>query len=571
MPLRSSRQRRIVGVMIDGDLLRGVELRRRFRRPRATAAAEVQLPTMSASSDITVETLAQGLRDLWAAGGFRTKNLALGVNGRNATIRPMTVPRAAAHDIDGYVRYQLAHYLSYDLEDAIIDHQVVADDGGETAVEVIAIGVPAALVEQTAASVAEAGLTLASVDAAPTALATTVEPLSSDADGGDAVVSVDGTRTTVILRSGGRPRMVRVLAEGGGDRSAQLADELEGMIARVEGHQADGTAVPTPDGQARRFAEAADAVAAAINYDLREHTGTGVDHVIVTGAFGRHHSLHNLIATAAGTPVAAAVSPPWWPQTPDLGQDDFDHYVEAAGLAYSHLDRRHDSFDLMPPTVHRTRDDHREVTIGIGVAGAALAASMVAVLPYRSAAHDAEDDADRIEADVAAFSAQVAGLALIGELDQTRLDQIDSIASALHDDLWWGRILDSIATATGDDTFLTSMELVRPVGRDDEQALVTFTGVSLDQGAVGVWLDNMSGLGIFADVWLVQSNSSSLTDNEEATVAFVAHARLTFAARGPRTTDPATWLGPVDIGVENETASDTPATTLAATSTEATP
>lgn len=540
MAQRSTSRRRIVGVMIDGDVLRGVELRRGLRGMQATAVGEVQMPTPSAETSEAFDPLTEGLRELWATSGFKTKHVAFGVNGRDATMRPMTVPRAAADDISGYVRYQLADYLSYELDEAIIDHQIV-DDLGDDAIEVLAIGVPAELVERLGASVAAAGLTLASVDAAPTALAAAIDPASPN-DEGDAVVSVDGTRTTVVLRSGGRPRMVRVLGAGGGDRTAQLADELEGLIARVEGHQQGAAPAPSLGGQDRRFAEAADAVAAAINYDMREHTGTGVDHVIVTGAFGRYESLHHLVASAAGTSVATAMAPAWWPHGQASDFDDFDHFVEPAGLAYSHLDGRDDSFDLMPPSVRTANDDRRELTVGVGLATVLAAGSMLAVVPYRAGAQGAQAEVDALEADVSVLSSRVDALALIGELDQARLTQIDSIAAALRDDLWWGRILDSIAIATGDETYLTNMTLVRPTGTGSDESVVAFNGVSADQAAVGIWLDRMDDLGIFADIWLVQSTAAVLGENEDAAVVFLAQARLTSDARGPRSVDPTTWV-----------------------------
>ena len=555
MAQRSSSQRRIVGVMIDGDVLRGVEVRRGLRGVRATAVAEVQMPSAPDDPESAegFDPLAAGLEALWAAGDFKTKNVAFGVNGRDVTLRPMTVPRVAEDDISGYVRYQLGDYLSYELDEAVIDHQVV-DDTDDGAIEVLAIGVPVALVERYGASVERAGLRLVSVDAAPTALATTIDPASPD-DEGDAVVAVDGTRTTVVLRSGGRPRMVRVLAAGGGDRAAQLADELEGMIARVEGHQQGGATEPVLAGQDRRFAEAAEAVAAAIDYDVREHTGTGVDHVIVTGAFGRYETLHHLMATTAGAPVAAAMPPPWWPQGEAEDFDDFDHYVTPAGLAYAYLDGRDDSFDLMPPSVREANADRRELTAGLALAGAVAAASMFVVLPYRADAEDARADAELLEADVATLGARVDSLALIGDLDEARLRQIDSIAAALRDDVWWGRILDAIAVATDGDTYLTSMDLARPLGNDgDENAIASFNGVSADQAAVGIWLDRMADLGIFEDVWLVQSTAVVLGENGDAGVVFLAQARLTSDARGPRAVDPTTWVLPPDL-IDDDSAS----------------
>ncbi|MEM9200509.1 MAG: pilus assembly protein PilM [Actinomycetota bacterium] len=548
MGQHTSTQRRVVGVTIDGDTLRAVEIHRRLRGHQAVAVGEVQIPggVRTVTSAIDAEAVSAGLKELWKASSFKTKNVAFGINGRDTTMRPMKVPRAAADDIGGYVRYQLADYLPYGLENAVIDHLVVDDPQDENAIEVLAIGVPVELVETIATAISDAGLDVASIDAVPTALATAIDPIAADDNEGDAVVSVDGTRTTVVLRSDGKPRMVRVLSAGGGDHAAQLADELEGMIARVEGHQQGGPGTePVLAGQDRRFAEAADAVAAAINYDLREHTGTGVDHVIVTGAFGRFEILHQLIASATSTSVAAAMPPSWWPQGQADDFDDYDHYVEAAGLAWSHLNGLEDSFDLNPPSVREATANRRELTIGVGVAGAIVAAGLVTVLPYRSGVDTATAEVEQIEAEVQTMSVRVNSLALIGELDQARTNQTGAVSTALRDDLWWGRILDSIANATDDNTYLTSMNLARPVSNgSDDASIASFNGVSRNQAAVGEWLDSMANLGIFEDIWLVQSTSAALGQTEDSGVVFLAHARLTADARAPRALNPGVWLDP---------------------------
>jgi len=540
MSQQSSRRRRIVGVVIDGDVLRGVELRRRVRRFRAKRVAEVVLPASARGTDTTldVDTIAQALRDLWSTGKFKTKHVAFGVGGRDATIRPMTIPRAAAHDVAGYVRYQMADYLSYELDEAVIDHQLVDGGEGDEPIEVLAIGVSAALVESIGDAVEQAGLDLRAIDAAPSALAATID--TDPDDEGDAVVAVGGSRTTVVLRAAGTPRMVRVLAAGGGDHRTQLAEELDSMIARVEGRQEETNAITTGGAQNRRFSEAADAVAAAINYDLREHTGTGVDHVILTGAFGRNDSLHHLVTAASGVPVTAAATPSWWPEGGGSGFDDFDHYVEPAGLAFAALAKGSADFDLMPPSIIKARLDRRELGLGMALAGVLATALLVTAGPYREDADQASADVTAFEADVALLDARVDSLALVGELDAARSDQREALEVALRADLWWARVLEDIATATPGETFLTSMALERPDGSEDG-GIADFSGVSSDQGAVGHWLDAMADLHVFEDVWLIQSTAGVLGEREVPVVTFRAQARLTPEARGLRAVDPAGW------------------------------
>lgn len=538
MSTPSTRSRRVVGVVIDGDVLRGVELRRGVRGLRARAAAEVVLPNGGRGEDFGLdpESIAEGLRALWAEGGFGSRDVAFGVNGRDATIRPMTVPNEALDDLDGYVRYELAEYLSYELGDAVIDHQVVgcSSDEADASLEVLAIGVRTALLDTIADAIDQAGLTLVSVDAAPTALAVGIGQVA-DATDGDAVVSVDGTRTTVVLRAGGRPRMVRVLAEGGGSHSTQLAEELDSLIARVDEHRRGGHH-QTGDAQDQRFSEAADAVAAAINYDLREHTGTGVAHVILTGAFGRFDSLHHLMTGASGAPVTSAVPPLWWPGSDDGGVGEFDQFAEPAGLAFTALAATDSRFDLMPPALVEHRRNRVELGVGVAAAVAIIAGGVFAIGPYRESAAVASAEADTLDGHVATLSMRVDSLAIVADLEAARVDISDGIDTALADDLWWSRILVEIGAATPDDTFLTSVTLERPLG--EEESVTDFTGISTDQASVGEWLAAMEALPIFADVWLVQSSATVVGEEELAVVSFLAKARLTDAARAPRAVDP---------------------------------
>lgn len=555
MPHQRPRRRRIVGVMIDGDVIRGVELRRGPRGLRVLSAAEVEAGrhTRTAEGRIDQPALTEALRELWSLGKFRTRHVALGISGSDATIRPMTVPPAAAPDIAGFARYELGEYLPYALEDAIIDYQVVNGDDttgdgvDDTVTELVTVGVRTRLVEDLGRAVSAAKLTLASVDAAPTALAAAIE--ASSTTDGEALVSVDGSRTTVVIRQGGRPRLVRVLAEGGGDRSSQLADELESLIATVDQHR-HGTQTPDAEGgQARRFTEAAEAVTAAINYDTREFTGSGVVRVVLTGSYGEDPLLHGLMADAAGVEVIASPTPRWW-----SSEDQFAHYVEPAGIAFAALGDPAERFDLQASSVVAQRAEYRQRLVGLAAGIVIGAATIPMINDAWFGASTAVTAADSAERRVSSLRLDTAELAGAGETHRRVLEQEATLGQALDGDLWWSHILRDIANATGPDTFLTSMSLVRPAQEAQDGDLVaSFSGVAPDQAAVGAWLEAMGALPILDNVWLVQSTAGVHGDDATPVVTFLAEGRLTAEALTTRAADPtAELLGDLDLAAASE-------------------
>lgn len=544
---RNRRRRRVVGVVVDGDRLLGVELRRRrFRRLRVRGTASVEIPHEAWADSVTAdpEVLAQALRTLWSEGRFTTSKVALGMGGRETMLHPILVPRAAA-DVVGYARSQLAAHFSTDLEDAIVDHLPVdADRRDDTAPEeVLAVAVRADIVEPVAEAVRRAGLKLVSVDAASAAIAGAIDA-EAPASGRDVVVAVGENRTTVVVRVDGRPHSVRVVGPA--------ADPLP--LRPTAGDLAGGADDPWLDAhdaveaeQQRRFSAAADAVAAAIHFDPRPDAGIGVPSVVLTGALGRHDALQHSVATASGATVAIASPPPWWTtgkRRRPLDDSTFDRFVEPAGVAHAWLTRAGTSFDLMPPSVLQTRDHRRELAVGLLLAALVGGGCGYGLVVYRAELGDAGDELAVIEGDVAALSRRLDDLAPVDEAERARAARLGVAAELLGDDLWWGRILHEVAVATGDDASLTDIALVRPlpVGDDGaEDGMVVFEGRSVDQAGVGSWLDAVAETGVFEDLWLVRSSVAD-PDDLDGPVEFRVEARLSSGARSPRAGDPSAWL-----------------------------
>lgn len=546
-PRRSRRGRRrcVVGVVIDGSLLRGVEVRRRrIGGLRARAVAAIDIPQEAWADGVTAdpEVLALALRELWAVGKFSTARIAFGVAGRDAMLHPITVPRAA-DDVTGYARSQLAAHFSTDLDDAVVDTLPVGTERGEASrpVSVLAVATRTEVVDPVAEAVGRAGLKLVSVDAAASALSTPIEPAGAESSR-EVVVAVGVNRTTVVVRADGRLCSVRVLAPAPGSARSRPGSDEPIDVDGSRSAEGDAAVVAA---QQRRVVEAADAVAVAIHFDPRPDGDTAVPTVLLTGECGRDESLQHAVATASGATVSAVSPPEWWSRRKGIDPDAFDHFVEPAGVAFAWLCNHHDVFDLRPPSVLEARADRRELVMGLALAVVVAAACGFGLWSYRAAVDDARADLAALEADIGDLTVSLDDLAAVGGLEDARAASLNAGADALRDDLWWGRILQEIAEATDDETHLIAVTLTRsgPEG-DAEPATVvaSFDGVGADQASVGEWLDAMIGIGVFDDVWLVRSSVSDSGDPADSAIVFRAEARLTPRARSPRAVDSASWM-----------------------------
>lgn len=531
MSRRRSRSSNIVGVVIDGDLLRGTQIRDAFGRPEVVGCAEIEVdPGLTDHGRIIDhDAFADALRALWKAGGFGTRHMAFGIDGRDATFRRLALP-AAADDVDSAARYELSTYLPYDLDESITTVQEVGRT--EDGIDVVVVAVRRSTVEELAASAAKAGLRLRDVTLSSTALG-----VSAGGGVGDdsTIVSVDGSSTTIVVRRQGRATVTRVLTGGGGERSAQAADELEEALASVDhfrqGLGASADAVEDP--KLRRFRVVAEEVAAAIRFEESQQAGDalglGVD---LTGAYGADELLVESVSAGVGVPVAVVEPPTWWPAS-----YSFASHASDAGVALGAFDRVPGVVHLDVPSLAERRDRRREAVVG-------LAAALFIAIPVtrlaesaRSNADAADDRAVAAETRAELLGAQAASLDDLAALQADVTDDRRIRAEALSGEIWLPRVLDEVADTIPEDTFLTGLTLRRPLDTSvgvDADPSATFSGIALDQSGAAEWLLAVESLSLVDDLWLVQSTASVFGETETPVVAFVGEGFLTPDAATPR-------------------------------------
>jgi type IV pilus assembly protein PilM len=222
---------KIVGIDIGSVSVRAVEIDGSNKaRPTVVRFHEIGLPSGAARAGEVLEThtVASALKRLWSTGGFKTKNVVLGIGNQRVLARDLTVPRASMAQIREALPFQVQDMLPMPVSDALLDFYPISESDGETGTVVNGLLVAAvkASVLANVTAVTLAGLTPVEVDLIPFAL-TRVQGRGQDAAETIAIVDVGSSTTNGIVTIAGVPQFVRMIPAGGGDTTAMVSARLE--------------------------------------------------------------------------------------------------------------------------------------------------------------------------------------------------------------------------------------------------------------------------------------------------------------------------------------------------------
>ena len=229
----------VVGVDIGSTTLRAVELDDAAKaKPTIVRAHEVPLPEGSVKRGdvIEVHTLASAFKRLWAAGGFRTKDVALGIGGQSVIVRDLTVPRMPLAQIKESLPFQVQDLLPVPVSDAVLDYYPIGETQSESgpAVNGLLVAAFKQAVTTNITAVTMAGLTAVSMDLLPFAT-TRVHALSSPTEGYAVHMNIGANAMTIVIVQAGVPQFIRIVPAGGDDTTRALMSRLSVSREHAEG------------------------------------------------------------------------------------------------------------------------------------------------------------------------------------------------------------------------------------------------------------------------------------------------------------------------------------------------
>ena len=124
----------VVGLDIGHGVLRAAEVADAAKaRPTLVRYHHVAIPASAVDRGEVVDkaTVAAGLRQLWAEGGFKSKNVVIGMGNQRVLVRDITVPRMPRERIKESLPFQVQDILPVPVADTLLDFYPIAEGADE--------------------------------------------------------------------------------------------------------------------------------------------------------------------------------------------------------------------------------------------------------------------------------------------------------------------------------------------------------------------------------------------------------------------------------------------------------
>lgn len=258
-------------------------------------------------------SLAQSIRDAFAAAKPSHKHVTVGIGHPSVLVREVLIPAQPMDKIRSSLAFHVEDQLPMPADEALLDFyptQEVEGDGGAS-LRGLLVAAPREVVRDAIQAVEQAGLNVTAVDHNAFGLwrsGCRGELLGSNV----AFVDVGSYSTTVAVSQGGAPRLVRVMPQGGGDATKALRSALKGVAADPEQLKIEvGMDLTTADPQRRPYAETVahamspliEAVRNTLVYFASSNPGGAVERVVLTGGGSKMAGFGQALASATRLPV----------------------------------------------------------------------------------------------------------------------------------------------------------------------------------------------------------------------------------------------------------------------------
>lgn len=312
----------VVGVDIGSTSIRAVEVSGfDGSKPSVVRYADVPLPESAIRRGEVVEvaTVGTALKRLWSIGGFKSKDVVLGMGGQRVFARDLSVPRAALAQIQESLPFIVQDLLPVPVSDALLDFYPIAEESGENGPMVSGLLVAALKesVNNNVAATLSAGLRPVQVDLVPFAVTRALAPLRT-ARGRDVLVDIGADSTDVVVVDNGVPLFVRIITNGGDDVTRAIATKLGWSPEQAEqAKRAVGMGGPMTRAEDRPVLEIVYEVVGELLSNIRNtiayytsaHPEQPPQRILLTGGGARLLGLATALQETAGLSVVMADSP----------------------------------------------------------------------------------------------------------------------------------------------------------------------------------------------------------------------------------------------------------------------
>lgn len=583
--------RRLIGLDIGTNAVRVAELEP-GDPPRLISFGQVALPVGAMRDGEVVDPAAvtAAISRLWSELSLKKAPVRVGVATPRVLVRTVDLPTMSDDELAGALQFQAQELIPIPLEDAVLDFQILealpipeaVGDGPppQPMSRVLLAAAHKDLIRNLTGAVRAAGLQVASVDLVPLALVRSVGRRVSDNGGGvEAVVSVGGGVTVVVVHELGVPRFVRILGSGGRSVTDAIARDLELTTEQAEAVKRNGGTAPADlvarsrTAMVRPINDLVEQIRGSLDYYRTQADSIRLLRVTLTGGGSLTPGLADQLVDTVGVPVDLA-RPREHIGVGDIGFPDdqlplLDPFLPVpVGLALGGL-MTGKRIDLLGGD-HKEPVDRNQI-IKIGAIAGVLLLALLAGLTYLKS-NQVDDEKNKLAEATqqnAKLQAQIDDLAEVKQR-QTDIETLSAETQLLlANDVSWSSMLQAISRTIPNDVWLTAMQVsvtssaagaapgtapatpgtattpgatAAPATTGVPIGTANFSGQGRDYDSVAAWIQRIGqDIPSFSDLWVpTASRSSSANSTTGATstnVTFSSTANITDQAKSNRADD----------------------------------
>jgi type IV pilus assembly protein PilM len=285
-----------VGLDIGSTAVRAAEMSIGSDLPTVLRAAQVALPAgaVELGEVRQPEIVSEALKELWSRGGFKSREVLLGVGNQRIVVREVTLPFLPAKELKESLGFQVQEFIPMPVDEAVLDYDPIAEfeQDGRQMVRILLVAAQRVMVDMIVQAATAARLEPVGLDLIPFALVRAVGTgdagMDLESTGDEAVIDIGAHVTSICVHARQIVRFVRILPSGGRDitlaiaRGLGIEDETAEQLKR--GEEVQGLDVA----EARRLAISragsfVDEIRSSLEFYTAQAQASRIGRVLITG------------------------------------------------------------------------------------------------------------------------------------------------------------------------------------------------------------------------------------------------------------------------------------------------
>jgi type IV pilus assembly protein PilM len=308
-----------IGLDIGSTAVRAAELSSGVQ-PTVIRAAQVPLAPGAVENGEVREpaAVAEALRQLWSQGGFKGRQVYLGVGNQRVVVREIALPYLPEKELRESLGFQVQEFIPMSVDEAVLDYDPIGEFEQEDRrmLRMLLVAAQRVMVDGFIAAVTSAKLEPLGLDLVPFALVRSVGTpdvtLDLEETGEEAVIDIGAHVTNIVVHARGNTRFVRILPSGGRDitvaiaRAASIDDDAAERLKRGLEIEDDPEA-PSPDDVRevgmQRAGAFVDEIRSSLEFYTAQTRDARIGRVLITGGGSRLEGLVDLMRQRIPVPV----------------------------------------------------------------------------------------------------------------------------------------------------------------------------------------------------------------------------------------------------------------------------